>query len=100
MDRDCILTELTGANINLASLIMGQISSFLREYFDGAFPKHPKVYVSATPFAAAVSSISVSADVQKVKQEVILVNNRLATIKEVQQEISKKLSAVIKLYGA
>ncbi|KAM6543848.1 hypothetical protein CsatB_008295 [Cannabis sativa] len=65
------------------------------EYFDGVFHKRPKA-----GGGAAASSSSAAAEIQEVKNEVQLVNNRLAAMVEVQQEMSKQLSTLVKLYGA
>ncbi|XP_060965590.1 uncharacterized protein LOC133034513 [Cannabis sativa] len=67
------------------------------KYFDGAFSKSPKAGVAA---AAGASLSSAPTDVHEVKHEVQQVNNRLAAMEEVQQEMSKQLSSLIKLYGA
>ncbi|KAM6554196.1 hypothetical protein CsatB_014958 [Cannabis sativa] len=65
------------------------------EYFDGVFQKGPKAGVAA---AAVASSSSAAVEIQEVKNEVQLVNNRLAAMEEIQQEMSKQLSTLVKLY--
>ncbi|KAM6580519.1 hypothetical protein CsatA_004293 [Cannabis sativa] len=100
----------SGASIDLASHILNQIKNVAQshetlepsltgtpfqpsEYFDGVFQKRPKAGA-----AAAASLNSASAEIQEVKNEVQLVNNRLGAMEEVQQEMSKQLSTLVKLY--
>uniref|UniRef100_A0A803Q8S6 Putative plant transposon protein domain-containing protein n=1 Tax=Cannabis sativa TaxID=3483 RepID=A0A803Q8S6_CANSA len=79
----------TGTTINLASFLMEKIFFFRREYFDGVYPKCPKAYVGTTPSIGVAGSSYASTAVHEVKQEVTLLNNRLAFEEEVQQEMSK-----------
>ncbi|KAM6555740.1 hypothetical protein CsatB_002759 [Cannabis sativa] len=65
------------------------------EYFDGVFEKRPKAGAAA---AAAASPSSDAAELQEVKNEVQNVNNRLAAMEELQHEMSKQLTSLVKLY--